>query len=331
MFDTRSRSDGSALVDAADDVLPTPTQQRVRSDLFATGQPRPSFDPDLGQELRAELERGLAAVGSERPSDEPLMINKGMLARVHTCEGLWAAERAAGFAWSPVTVRGVIAHKAVELAVNARHLPPPMDLVDMAIERLIDAGGDWSPRAWLLDAPAAEMAEVRGAAADWLIKFQDSFPPLKREWRPRLESALTVDLCGGAVLLRGKVDLALGAAGGSVARVLIVDFKTGRINRTHLDDLRFYAMLETIRVGVPPFRIATFSLDSGTWHAEDVDVDVLAAAVRRTVDGVAKVHRLTAPTPPAPRLAAGPACAWCPAAPACPAAIDRSEDDGELD
>ena len=175
----------------------------------------------------------------------------------------------------------------------------------------------------LPDADPAILAQVRGDAADWVVKFDDTFPPLRRAWRPRLESPLTVQLCGGRVVLRGKVDLALGRAEGTTARVLVVDFKTGRPYAGFTDDLRFYALLEAIRVGVPPFRLATFSLDSGTWAAEDVDEDVLASAARRTVDAIAKL--VTLDDGREPELRAGPACHWCPAAATCPA-CPRTDD-----
>jgi hypothetical protein len=302
------------------------------TELFGSGQERPIFDADLGPALRQQLQEALAPIAATLPSDRTLAATKGALARVHTCEGLWVAESGPGFTWSPPTARGVVAHKAVELAVHLRDVPPPLDLVDLAIERLIDAGGDWGPRSWLLDAPAAELAELRGAAADWVVKFQDTFPPLRRHWRPRLESALTVDLCGGSIALRGKVDLALGRAEGTEARVLIIDFKTGRMQRMHIDDLRFYALLETLRVGVPPFRLATFSLDSGTWVAEDVDEDILFATVRRVIAGVTKLAEIgpLANQPRPAQLSPGPACRWCPAAPECPGARQRraeGEDD----
>jgi len=113
----------------------------------------------------------------------------------------------------------------------------------------------------------------------------------------------------GRVLLRGKVDLALGRAEGTQAKVLIVDFKTGRPLPVHTDDLRFYALLETLRVGVPPYRLATFSLDSGTGVSEDVDEQVLLAAARRTVAGVARLIELEEGRDAL--LRAGPACRWC--------------------
>jgi RecB family exonuclease len=292
----------------------------VVDELFERDGARPSFDPDLGRELCRTLEEGLGPVVADRQPDDPLFVSKRVLGQVHTCEGWLVAEREAPFEWSAAAARGTVAHKAVELSVTLRTHPAPLDLVDIAIERLIESG-DKGLGTWLLDADPAELAQLRGDAADWVVKFEDTFPVLRRAWRPRLESSLTVELCGGRVLLRGKVDLALGKAEGTTARVLIVDFKTGRPQPIYAEDLRFYALLEAIRVGVPPYRLATFSLDSGTWVAEDVDEAVLAAATRRTVDAVAKL--VTLEEGREPTLRAGLACRWCPAAADCSAAQAR--------
>lgn len=306
------------VTDAPPGPAPTPTQARVTAELFDRGGRRPCFDPLVGTRLRDLLEERLGPVVADRQPTDPLFLSKRALAQVHTCEGWFITERAVRFAWSAAAARGTVAHKAVELALTLRHCPAPLILVELAIERLIEST-DRGIRAWLLDAPAAEIAEVRGAAADWVTKFQDTFPSPQRGWRPRLESSLTVELCGGRVVLRGKVDLALGRADGTTARVLIVDFKTGRPQPVHAEDLRFYALLETIRVGVPPYRLATFSLDSGTWVHEDVDEGVLLAAARRTVDAAHKLATLEEGRPPA--LRPGPACRWCPGAGDCPAAM----------
>jgi hypothetical protein len=76
---------------------------------------------------------------------------------------------------------------------------------------------------------------------------------------------------------------------------------------------------------VPPYRLATFSLDSGTWQAEDVDTDTLEATLRRVVDGVIRLTQVTF-TDRAPELTPGHACGWCPAAARCPAATTDSDD-----
>jgi hypothetical protein len=303
----------------------TPTQQRVMAELFDRGGDRPAFDRGLGPELLAGLEAGVAPYVADVQPEDPLWVSKRALGQVHTCEGWLLAEREAPFAWTVASARGTVAHKAVELSITLRERPAPLDLVDIAIERLTASDSSIGP--WLLDADPAAIAQVRGDAADWVVKFDDTFPPLRRAWRPRLESPLTVQLCGGRVVLRGKVDLALGRAEGTTARVLVVDFKTGRPYGGFADDLRFYALLETIRVGVPPFRLATFSLDSGTWIAEEVDEAVLASAARRTVDAVAKLVELDDGRPP--ELRPGLACRWCPAAPSCAVAAGPPEAAGE--
>ena len=318
----RNVADVTSLIDAGPPPAPTPTQLRVASELFDREGHRPTFDADLGPELTRLLEDGLGPVVADRQPVDGLFLSKRTLGQVHACEGWLLAERDQPFTWSAPAARGTVAHKAVELSITLRSRPAPLDLVDLALERLVESG-DKGLGSWLLDADPAELAQLRSEAADWLVKFEDTFPALRWAWRPRLESSLTVELCGGRVVLRGRVDLALGRAEGSTARVLIVDFKTGRPQPVFTEDLRFYALLETIRVGVPPYRLATFSLDSGTWVAEDVDEAVLLSAARRTVDAVAKLTSLEEGRTPV--LRAGVPCRWCPAAATCPAATDAAD------
>src|SRR6185295_13955780 len=140
-----------------------------------------------------------------------------------------------------------------------------------------------------------------------VTSFQDCFPPLKSSWRPRTEAPAKHRI--GQVLLRARVDLALGRSEGQRAGMLIVDFKTGRPYPAHMDDLRFYALVETLRIGVPPFRVASYYLDSATWHAEDITEEVLGVTVRRVLDGAVKLAELTLREREA-TFNPGPACRW---------------------
>lgn len=265
----------------------TPTQQRALDDLRGAGTGRPTFPADLGARLRERLEEGLADVEERlvaaRGDDAELVVTKRDLAQVHQCERLHVAGIGT-FEWSPLAARGSVVHKALELSMGMPNAVPPGELVERAIERLSEQ--ERGVAAFLAVADPVEQAELRVAATDMVTKFADEFPPLRAAWRPRVESALSTSLCGGRVLLKGRVDLAVGRATGTTAGVLIVDFKTGRPVPAHIDDLRFYALLETLRVGVPPFRVASWYLDSGQSHAEDVTEDLLLAAARRVVDGV---------------------------------------------
>jgi hypothetical protein len=288
--------------------------------LMGRGQARPSFHPELAVELRKRLEEDLADV-ARGLGGRQLVVHKSALARVHACERHWAAEEEAGFAWSPATAMGAVTHKALELSVHMDGFGVPA-LVDVAMERLAE-DPHRGPGSWLLGASELERAELRSGAMDRAVKFEDEFPPLKREWRPRLESPLIAPLCDDRIVVRGKVDLALGRAEGNRAGVLIVDFKTGQLSRSHADDLRFYALLETLRSGVPPFRVATWYLDSGHWHQEDVDEAILHSAARRVTDGARKLFELQVQGR-APHLQPGPACDYCTARYSCEGAAQQS-------
>lgn len=303
----------------------TPTQQRALDELRGPGRDRPAFPADLSARLRARLEEGLADVAdrvAERLGENgELVVTKRDLAQVHQCERLYVAGLGT-FAWSPLAARGSVVHKALELTMGMAVSMPPGELVDVAIDRLAEQ--ERGVADFLATADAVEHAELRVAATDMVSKFSDEFPPLRKSWRPRVESSLSAHLCGGRVLLRGKVDLALGRAEGTTAGVLIVDFKTGRPAPAHIDDLRFYALLETLRVGVPPFRVASWYLDSGQSHPEDVTEELLLAAARRVVDGVRTLVELRVEGRQATWRPC-PACSFCPARGECEGALAWDE------
>lgn len=303
----------------------TPTQQRALDELRGVGGDRPVFPADLAVRLRARLEEALTDVPGRIAAvlgDEPqLVVRKRDLEQVHQCERLHMAD-VGTFQWSPLAARGSVVHKALELSMGMAVPLPPGELVDAAIDRLADL--ERGVAAFLATADAVEQAELRVAATDMVSKFADEFPPLKKGWRPRVESGLSTQLCEGRVVLKGKVDLALGRADGTTAGVLIVDFKTGSPVPAHVDDLRFYALLETLRVGVPPFRVASWYLGSGQCHAEDVTEELLLASARRVVDGVrALVELRVEGREPAWRPCS--ACSFCPVRAECEGATAWEE------
>jgi hypothetical protein len=316
----------------------TPTQQRVWDDLLDPGGSRPSVDPGLSRRLRAALESEASdcldrvkaagsiggpawAAGKDRAV---VVVSKHTLSQMHTCERQMVADERIGFMWSAAVVQGILAHKAIELkcalrpGVREEPLPAPGDLVHMAAQRLID--DEHGAADWLRSVSIGERAEAMAAATDAVTKFEETFPPIDARWRPRVESRLRVALAGGRIELSGKVDLALGQASGNVARTLIVDLKTGRPAMGHTADLRWYALLETLRVGVFPFRLASFYLDSGEWRQEDVDEDLMWSTVRRVTDGMARLLELRV-TGRAPIESPGPACRWCIERTVCPSAV----------
>jgi len=180
----------------------------------------------------------------------------------------------------------------------------------MAIAAYLADEQDASLGPYLAGASRLEMAELRASANDVVVQFLECFPPLRREWRPRTDTPILVKLCADRITLRGKPDLAFGQARGSESGVLILDLKTGWSYPHHFDDLRFYALLQTLKVGVPPYRVASYYLDSATFHHEDVTPATLEIAAGRTVDGVRKIVRLLDAAEPA-AITPGRTCRWC--------------------
>ena len=290
---------------------PTPVQAQTLAVLGAAGAERPTFDAELRHHLRGQLEAGLEAVADDLGPDEILSVSKHLLGQVHGCEVRLLAEEAAdeGFAVTVPIARGAISHKAIELGIHWRGEPHPGDLVTEAMASL--AATDHWLTDFLQTCTEATRGELRSTAGDRVAKFFECFPPLEARWRPVTESSQVVVLAGGRVRLRGKVDLTLGTARGTQAGKVIIDLKTGTPNPVHRDDLRFYALLDAIRIGVPPRLVASFYLDLGEARTEPVTVGLLETAVARTVDGIRRLTALRAGTT-APVHRPGPACRWCP-------------------
>ncbi|MCU1498442.1 MAG: hypothetical protein JWM47_2395 [Acidimicrobiales bacterium] len=306
----------------------TPVQERTLAELGASGAERPTFGTELGRRLRFDLEAGLRPILDDLAPDEDVQLSKHLLSRIHGCEARLVAEEAAGEAFV-VTVpiaRGTIAHKAVELGIHWPGEPLPLALVDEAMASL--AATDHWLTDFLQTCSEADRAELRSTAGDRVAKFFECFPPLEPRWRPVTESTQIVDLVGGRVRLRGKVDLTLGVARGTTAGKVVIDLKTGAPNGAHRDDLRFYALLDAIRVGVPPRLVASFYLDLGESRTEPVTEAILDATVARTVDAARRLAALRTGSVE-PEYRPSYACRWCVARPTCVVGRAWLADDAE--
>ncbi len=286
-----------------------PAQREVLEALGARPHERPEFDPRLRAELRTDLERRLAPVAARIPAGEVLWVSKHLLSSVHGCEGLFLAQEAEDFAWSPQTARGTVAHKAIELSISWRGDPASGELVEEAIARLI-AGNDRISD-YLGALGEGERAELHGEASERVNMFLECFPRLEPRWRPVAESRLRADLNDDTIVLSGKVDLTVGRAEGVRAGKVLIDLKTGGFSPSHRDDLRFYALIEALRLGVPPRLLASYYLDGGRLQEELVSEDTLAVAFERVVDGAEAAVSLKHEGR-SPQLRPGPPCRWCP-------------------
>lgn len=296
---------------------PVPTYSPAQQRIIDLLRRRPE-DEVVGAEvvavLHAELEERLAPAAARVPVGAALWVGKTSLHQLDTCEGRWQAEASSRFEWNVPAARGTVAHKAIELQANWRGESEPCRLVDEAIARLADVGGALA--AFLRSLSTVELAELRQEAVGFVTAFEECFPPLKSRWRPVVDGPARVSLAGGRIVLGGRPDLTLGRAadGGKV----VIDLKTGRPSRHHVDDLRFYALVDACKVGLPPRRLATLYLDTGTPAVEQVTAGVLEAATERVVRSVEAMVDLRTGTRPA-AVRANPMCRWCPALGGCEA------------
>jgi hypothetical protein len=286
----------------------TAVQRRTVTDLIGAGPP-PAWPDGLVDEVRGGLEQRLHELGVGRVRDR-LWLGKGRLGALDRCPGSFAAAMAGERAPFELTARvaaGRLFHKAIELDVVTERDHDPRTVCDAARTALAEE----APFARLWDGmDPFDRAGLVVEAGRRLERFRDSFPPLRRRWSPQPELALKASLAGGRVILAGVPDLVLGRR-----RRLVLDLKAFGAWPEYVEDLRFYALLLLLRTGVPPYRVATVFLESGTWQAEDVDPDVL----RHAADRVARaVERALGPEPAVGELRPGRHCSWCPRAPGCP-------------
>jgi len=312
----------------------TPAQERFVTDLLAWGQSRPSFDPTVVEELLGRMTaavaawlevRGASGVGRQRP----LLITKTRLTRM-VCDGLQQDPVPYEHQWA--NVRGTLAHAAIEADVDGGRNRSAEALAEHAWQRqATDRPGD--PRslaAWLNERDGTERAAMVVEVARLVHDFREVWPDLGvTGLQVRAEARFVAWLGGRAIKLQGVPDLTVGStAADGRPRTLLVDLKTGLPRgQQDLDELRFYALLATLRDGIPPFRWATMYVTEGRLAHEDLSVPVLRAAADRVADAILQAARLEPRDGSAvaehEQLRGGSWCSRCLRQPTCPVAEPR--------
>lgn len=309
-----------------------PVQERVLTQLLAVGDPRPPGSVDLADRLERELCDLTAEAVGLMPPGAQLFVSKSRLDAL-SCDGRYLDMEETPFAWTSAMVRGQLAHNGIEIDMAGNHTKDAGRIIAHAWEQLATSGT--SAGEYLTSLGGVEADDLRAQARRIVLDFRDQFPPLPEAWHPRTEQPLRRQLHAGRVVVQGRPDLQIGRPTLDRRRMLLVDLKTGgRHVLRHRADMRFYALLATLKHRVAPFRVATYYLDEADWDAEDVDEDVLRAALRHLAAGINRAAVLEFARPPDSRLQllAGPHCTWCGRAADCPekARADAERDDADV-
>ncbi|HEX9300513.1 MAG TPA: PD-(D/E)XK nuclease family protein [Actinomycetota bacterium] len=298
----------------------TDPQRRTLQLLIGTGD-RPMFPADLAQRLRDRIE----APARSLDLPETLWLGKEKLNDLGRCEGAFSSKiagEAPPFEHGRASATGVLQHRAIEVVVGARDPIDPHTAAELSVRRTVEKEerfADYWAGLQPSDRDDIQMEVVRRT-----ILFEGSFPPLRelrRELTPATELSVRAELLGGALVVSGKLDLLLGAPDRLEpmrATRIAIDLKTGGAYPQYAEDNRLYALVLALRFGVPPFRVASFFLEGGTWQAEDVDEGTLFHAADRVVEAARSAAAIHNGREPA--LTAGPWCGWCPRLHVCPAA-----------
>jgi hypothetical protein len=224
------------------------------------------------------------------------------------------AEDEREFQWTLANVRGRVIHRAIEGLIMSGYRRTALELAESSIVELSREDQDsWGPAQFLRELSDSDRHDLTRSVNDILIKFRTDWPAIQDSWTPRVESSTKVAF--GKVLLHGKCDLALGLPHPTQSRVFLVDFKTGQERAEHQEDMRFYALVETLRTSVPPYRAATYYLDFGEYVCEDINEDLLQLQLRRVVEGAHKIAHLALGE--TPRYTPGRTCGYCSANASC--------------
>jgi hypothetical protein len=293
--------------------------RRLRGD----GLPRPPVDAGLAGGLRDWLEDGLLDAVASLPVDvDVVRVNKESLSQVLVCEAHLVARRGAPRVVTVDLARGSLVDALFRQWVTTGVLNDPWNDAVAALE--VEGDRD-AIVAFVARLPAATRRRMMVEVAEHAATIAERWPALSPTWLPRTQERLEVPLCGGRIVLAGVVDLVLGRPARDRASVCLVELKSGTRRLEHRGDLHFYALLEALRSGAPPFRVATYYSGTGELDAERVDEDTLVSALSRALDGVTRLCRLAAGAEPG--RTPNHLCAWCGGLPDCAPGQQRAGTD----
>ncbi len=251
--------------------------------LRGVGTPRPRVDPELAGGLREWLEDCLTgAVATLGEQGRALRVDSHMLDGSADSAAEPSSPSHRGSSVDCVVLRALVRSLFRQWVTTGSIEDPLRDALEGQA-----ASGDPEGAVDLV----SNMTENQRHAFDNVVRLHaeriaETWPALSPAWFPRSHERLTIPLCGGRVMLAGIADLVVGPSAASEASVCLVEIETERRTREPRDELHFLALLETLRAGASPSRVATYYTRTGELEAEPVDEHLLVRALLRVVAGV---------------------------------------------
>ena len=296
------------------------SQKRIFEELLNVAGERPTASANIGEILRDRIDAGTRAAVGAWP-ETTFFLSKSLHSGLGNCEGQVLAdyqqrEQSRDRKLPLPAAVGIVAHRAIQIShTHADEAFSPDQLARLALEGSLEEEGF---NAFWSQAAANTQSDVLTRAVSATLGFLDTFPPLANAWAPRFEESVSAK--AGGVRLAARMDLVLGRPKPDGRQtMLLADIKTSDIRENHFDEAMFYALIASIRHGVPPYRSTVISVSSGEWTDPDVTTDRMLSVADDVVERVnAGVAVLTEQR--SPKLSPSFACSWCSARSTCSAA-----------
>jgi hypothetical protein len=256
---------------------------------------RPRFDPGLAGGLRAWLEDAaydvVVARGEHAP---PLFLGPRQLLRSHDEHGDGGGRAAnggvgdrsgadgggsdgGGFDGSGATTDRILVSRLVQaLFRQLVHTGEVHDPMADALDALRAAGDEADVRQVesLAEGARTVLAETLAVHARNLSGLVPRFAP---GWMPRTNDRVAIPLAGGRIVLHGMFDLMVGLPQPRTASLCALGLSSDGPWAVARRSLHYLSLLETLRSGAPPFRLALLESASGRYGVEDVREEHLRA------------------------------------------------------
>jgi hypothetical protein len=240
---------------------------------------RPRFDPGLSGGLRAWLEDAAAELVVTRGEDAPpLFLGPRLLweASAPTTGPLGAAADPYPTEW----VRSALVRALFRQVVTTGQVEDPLgDALDAL--RVDPSRTDMVRH--VDELPKEARAALAASLHLHVENLMNLTPRFAAGWFPRTDDRVAIPLAGGRVVLSGVFDLLVGAPVPGRATLCAVGLTTGGRWAQARTALRFLALLETLRSGSPPFRLALLHSAAGRYGVEDVLEEHLRTIVSHVV------------------------------------------------
>lgn len=250
---------------------------------------RPSFDPGLAGGLRAWLEDAAFGVVASRGDLAPALVlgprellGTGSVAGAGPGTAAGVAEGGtddAAFSVEAVVSRLVhvlFRRLVVDGAVEDAVVDPLGDALDAC--RAEGPGGAGAATVASVEAmDEGSRKALRTVVASHAAHLANLLPRLAPAWMPRTDDRVAIPLAGGRIVLHGVFDLLVGLPRPDTASLCALGLCTGGSWARERRSLHYLALLETLRSGTPPYRLALLETGSGRYGVEDVREEHLRA------------------------------------------------------